>query len=200
MSFINIRKVPQEVLKTDGKASPRFSSVFNNSRGTLRMLMNDKSCLIPILKHHIYFKALIYSFSRTRTLHRKQESILFPFMSQNQQFWHNYVSTFTMSIKLNVPSSNYTHDLHCSSWFIHADLQCLPFWEQIATWSAANSIMQPSFEQIASHMVRHLEHAFDTWHKFDLWYQKWCYKQVLVSHADSQNKSIFQHIHLCLTL
>ena len=30
--FINIRKVPREVLKTEGEAS----------RGTLRMLMNDK--------------------------------------------------------------------------------------------------------------------------------------------------------------
>ena len=39
--FINIRKVPREVLKTEGEArgSP---SVFNTSRGTLRMLMNDK--------------------------------------------------------------------------------------------------------------------------------------------------------------
>ena len=35
--FINIRKVPREVLKT--RASP---SVFNISRGTLRMLLNDK--------------------------------------------------------------------------------------------------------------------------------------------------------------
>ena len=33
--FINIRKVPREVLKTEGE-------VFNTSRGTLRMLMNDK--------------------------------------------------------------------------------------------------------------------------------------------------------------
>ena len=35
--FINIRKVPREVLKTEGKPE-----VFNISRGTLRMLMNDK--------------------------------------------------------------------------------------------------------------------------------------------------------------
>ena len=36
LSFINIRKIPREVLKT--------------SLGTFRMLMNEKSCLIPILK------------------------------------------------------------------------------------------------------------------------------------------------------
>ena len=35
--FINIRKVPREVLKTEGKARG-----FQPSRGTLRMLMNDK--------------------------------------------------------------------------------------------------------------------------------------------------------------
>ena len=36
LSFINIRKVPREMLKT--------------SLRTLQMLMNGKSCLIPILK------------------------------------------------------------------------------------------------------------------------------------------------------
>ena len=36
LSFINICKVPREVLKT--------------SLGTLRMLMNGKSCLIPVLR------------------------------------------------------------------------------------------------------------------------------------------------------
>ena len=35
--FINIRKVPKEVLKTEGEARG-----FQPSRGTLRMLMNDK--------------------------------------------------------------------------------------------------------------------------------------------------------------
>ena len=35
--FINIRKVPKEVLKTEGE-----SRGFQPSRGTLRMLMNDK--------------------------------------------------------------------------------------------------------------------------------------------------------------
>ena len=35
--FINIRKVPREVLKTEGEARG-----FQPSRGTLRMLMNDK--------------------------------------------------------------------------------------------------------------------------------------------------------------
>ena len=35
--FINIRKVPREVLKTEGEARG-----FQLSRGTLRMLMNDK--------------------------------------------------------------------------------------------------------------------------------------------------------------
>ena len=35
--FINIRKVPREVLKTEGEALG-----FQPSRGTLRMLMNDK--------------------------------------------------------------------------------------------------------------------------------------------------------------
>ena len=36
-SFINIRKVSREVLKTEGEARG-----FQPSRGTLRMLMNDK--------------------------------------------------------------------------------------------------------------------------------------------------------------
>ena len=44
LSFINIRKVPREVLKTEGEARG-----FQPSRGTLRMLMNGKSCLIPLL-------------------------------------------------------------------------------------------------------------------------------------------------------
>ena len=35
--FINICKVPREVLKTEGEARG-----FKHSRGTLRMLMNDK--------------------------------------------------------------------------------------------------------------------------------------------------------------
>ena len=35
--FINIRKVPKEVLKTEGEARG-----FQPARGTLRMLMNDK--------------------------------------------------------------------------------------------------------------------------------------------------------------
>ena len=35
--LINIRKVPREVLKTEGEARD-----FQPSRGTLRMLMNDK--------------------------------------------------------------------------------------------------------------------------------------------------------------
>ena len=35
--FINIRKVPREVLKTEGEARG-----FQPSRGTLRLLMNDK--------------------------------------------------------------------------------------------------------------------------------------------------------------
>ena len=42
--FINIRKVPREVLKTEGEARG-----FQSSRGTLRMLMNEKSCLIAII-------------------------------------------------------------------------------------------------------------------------------------------------------
>ena len=42
LSFINIRKVPREMLKTEG-------SVFNTSLETLRMFMNGKSCLIPIM-------------------------------------------------------------------------------------------------------------------------------------------------------
>ena len=36
-SFINIRKVPREVLKTEGE-----SRGFQPSRGTLRLLINDK--------------------------------------------------------------------------------------------------------------------------------------------------------------
>ena len=38
--FINIRKVPREVSKTEGEARG-----FQPSRGTLRMLMNDKIML-----------------------------------------------------------------------------------------------------------------------------------------------------------
>ena len=45
LSFVNIRKVPREVLKTEGEPE-----VFNTSLGTLRMLMNEKSCLIPLMK------------------------------------------------------------------------------------------------------------------------------------------------------
>ena len=44
LSFINIRKVPREGWKS--WATP---SVFNTSLRTLRMLMNGKSCLIPLL-------------------------------------------------------------------------------------------------------------------------------------------------------
>ena len=40
LSFIYIHKVPWEMLKTEGD---------NTSLRTLRMLMNGKSCLIPIL-------------------------------------------------------------------------------------------------------------------------------------------------------
>ena len=38
LPFINIRKVPREVLKTEGEARG-----FQPSRGPLRMLMNDKN-------------------------------------------------------------------------------------------------------------------------------------------------------------
>ena len=41
--FINICKVPREVLKTEGEARGfQFALGFQPSRGTLRMLMNDK--------------------------------------------------------------------------------------------------------------------------------------------------------------
>ena len=43
LTFVNIRKVHREVLKT--RNSP---SVFNTFLGTLRMLMNGKSCLNPL--------------------------------------------------------------------------------------------------------------------------------------------------------
>ena len=46
LSFINICKVTREGLKP--RASP---SVFNTSLGTLQILMNGKSCLIPLLMH-----------------------------------------------------------------------------------------------------------------------------------------------------
>ena len=39
--FINMRKVPREVLKTEGEVRG-----FQPSRGTLRMLMNDKIAII----------------------------------------------------------------------------------------------------------------------------------------------------------
>ena len=42
--FINIRKVPREVLKTGDEARG-----FQHFRGTLRMLMNDKIMLIAII-------------------------------------------------------------------------------------------------------------------------------------------------------
>ena len=44
LSFINIRKIPREMLKTSG-----FALGLQPSLGTLRMLMNGKSYLIPIL-------------------------------------------------------------------------------------------------------------------------------------------------------
>ena len=40
--FINIRKVPRVVLKTEGEWRIHSPSVFNNTLGTLRMLMNEK--------------------------------------------------------------------------------------------------------------------------------------------------------------
>ena len=45
IKFINIRKVPRE-----GEKPLATPSVFNTSLGTLRMLMNGKSCLIPLLE------------------------------------------------------------------------------------------------------------------------------------------------------
>ena len=45
--FINIRKVPREVLKTEGEARG-----FQSSRGTLRMLMNDKILLHKLKQKH----------------------------------------------------------------------------------------------------------------------------------------------------
>ena len=45
LPFINIRKVPREMLKTG----------FNTSIGTLRMLMNGKSCLIPMSRNFSKF-------------------------------------------------------------------------------------------------------------------------------------------------
>ena len=50
LSFINIRKVPREVLKTEGEEPRASPSVFNTSLGTLQMLMNGKSCLIPPMR------------------------------------------------------------------------------------------------------------------------------------------------------
>ena len=44
LPFINIGEVPQGVLKTEGVALG-----FQHSPETWRMLMNGKSCLIPIL-------------------------------------------------------------------------------------------------------------------------------------------------------
>ena len=43
-STVNIHKVQSEVLKTEGEVRG-----FQHSGGTLRMLMNDKSCLIAII-------------------------------------------------------------------------------------------------------------------------------------------------------
>ena len=55
LSFINIRKVPREVLKTEGEFARSLgkASVFNTSLGTLQILMNGKSCLIPILVPYV---------------------------------------------------------------------------------------------------------------------------------------------------
>ena len=53
LSFINIRKVPWEMLKT--------------SLGTLRMLMNGKSCLIPIVKFSDLAWPLILRTRHTKT-------------------------------------------------------------------------------------------------------------------------------------
>ena len=73
--FINIRKVPREVMKTEGEALgfqhlPRdlanvsSPSVFNTSLGTLRMLMNDK----------IMFDR--YYYINSTTTHRKLKKCL----------------------------------------------------------------------------------------------------------------------------
>ena len=48
LSFINSRKVPREVLKTEGVGPSATPSVFNTFLGTLRMLMNGKSCMTPL--------------------------------------------------------------------------------------------------------------------------------------------------------
>ena len=59
LSFINISKIPREVLKTSG-----FALDFQHlpwDLGTLQMLMNGKSCYIPILNCSFYFKFIIYT-------------------------------------------------------------------------------------------------------------------------------------------
>ena len=58
LSFINNRKVPREGGKP--RATP---SVFNTSFGTLRMLMNGKTCLIPLFNYYyakVRFEGLNY--------------------------------------------------------------------------------------------------------------------------------------------
>ena len=75
--FINIRKVPREVLKTEGEARG-----FQPSRGTLRMLMNDKIMFyryycINSAKHceneenigALYFISFSYTSSLSKTMH-----------------------------------------------------------------------------------------------------------------------------------
>ena len=74
--FINIRKVPREALKTEGEARG-----FQPSRGTLRMLMNNKImfdryyCIISIKtlqKRRNYWRTLFYShttFSYAKNMH-----------------------------------------------------------------------------------------------------------------------------------
>ena len=74
--FINIRKVPRKALKTEGEARG-----FQPSRGTLRMLMNNKImfdryyCIIStkmLQKRRNYWRTLFYSlikFSYAKNMH-----------------------------------------------------------------------------------------------------------------------------------
>ena len=93
LSFINIRKVSREGRKP--RASP---SVFNNALGTLRMLMNGISCLIPLLKARMLF---LWSYGMEETGELETVTTILLQSSQDikpePQRWHAIYLFFSLS-------------------------------------------------------------------------------------------------------
>ena len=98
------------------KKSSTWVRLFRTVLKTIKVLVG-----LRIERWHIV-KSLIYLIFNEQVGYTEGK-ILFPLLSENEQFWHHYVSIFTRSF-LNLPSSNYIHYLRCSAWFIHTDLCC----------------------------------------------------------------------------